>query len=95
MQVAQAAERMAINMPIQGLTADIMRYAMIAADRLAERYGGDVHMILQVHDELIFEVREERVVDFMARIKEVMEQVYALRVPLLVNVKGGESWGEL
>src|SRR3989344_1796323 len=95
MQVAQAAERMAINMPIQGLTADIMRYAMIAADRLAEQYDADVHMILQVHDELIFEVREERVIDFMARIKEVMEQVYALRVPLLVNVKSGESWGEL
>lgn len=95
MQVAQAAERMAINMPIQGLTADIMRYAMIAADHIVEHYGADAHMILQVHDELIFEVREDRCEEFMARIGHTMEHVYALRVPLVVRVRSGENWGEL
>ncbi|MFZ2187246.1 MAG: DNA polymerase I [Candidatus Moraniibacteriota bacterium] len=94
-QVAHAAERMAINMPIQGLAADIMKLAMLAADDLVEKYGADARMVLQVHDELIFEVREKRVAAFAEEIKQVMEKAYPLRVPLTAAVLTGKNWGEI
>jgi DNA polymerase-1 len=94
-QVQNAAERMAINMPIQGLSADIMKLAMIAAEKLVEKYAGQARMILQVHDELIFEVKEEVAEKFAAEIKTVMENVYKLRVPLVVEVGTGDNWGEI
>ncbi len=93
-QVANAAERMAINMPIQGLAADIMKLAMI---KVAEKYAGnqDVKMVLQVHDEIILEVKEKIAEDVAQKVKEIMENVYALDVPLIVDVKVGDSWGEI
>ena len=168
-QVAASGERMAINLPIQGLTADIMKLAMISAEKLAEEYslplplpegemsvrgqrgweplpegemsvrgqrgweplpegemsvrgqrgwetlpekgsislqgrrgailkeGNDnrVRMLLQIHDELIFEVEEGLEKEFGDRIKETMEKIVTLRVPLVVDVAVGESWGEL
>ena len=93
--VANAAERMAINMPIQGLAADIMKLATIAAEKLVEKYPGRARMILQVHDELIFEVREDAAEDFAKKIKEVMENVYRLSVPLVADVQVGDNWGEV
>lgn len=94
-QVARAAERMAINMPIQGLAADIMKLSMLAAAKLAHSYGDDARMALQVHDELIFEVKEERAEAFALAIKQAMESAYPLRVPLEVVVESGKNWGEI
>ena len=93
-QVQMAAERMAINMPIQGLSADIMKLAMI---KVAEVYKNnpDVRMILQVHDEIILEVREELAEEVAKKVKEIMEGVYKLSVPLVVDVKVGDNWGEV
>ena len=92
--VASGAERMAINLPIQGLSADIMKLAMI---KLFEEYKNnpDVRMLLQVHDEIIFEVKEEVAEKIMPKIKETMESAYKLRVPLVVDVKVGDNWGEI
>ena len=95
-QVAAAAERMAINMPIQGLEADIVKLAMIAADRLIrERFLGKATMLLQIHDELIFEVEESVAPVFAHDVKDVMESVYSLSVPLTVDVSVGKNWGEI
>jgi len=100
-QIQAAAERMAINMPIQGLSADIVKLAMIEATReLGANYrltgaNADVRMILQVHDEIILEVKEEMAEEVGKKIKEIMEQVYTLRVPLVVDVEVGDNWGEI
>lgn len=93
-QVQNAAERMAINMPIQGLAADIVKLAMI---KVWEEYKNnpDIRMILQVHDEIILEVKEKLAEEVGKRVKEIMESVYKLRVPLLVDVKIGDNWGEI
>lgn len=93
-QVQNAAERMAINMPIQGLAADIMKLAMI---RIFDEYKNnpDVRMLLQVHDEIILEVKEAMVEEVAKKAKEIMENIYRLKVPLVANVKIGDNWGEI
>jgi DNA polymerase-1 len=93
-QVQSGAERMAINMPIQGLSADIVKLAMIAVYGEYEN-NPDVKMILQVHDEIILEVKEEIADDVAKKVKEIMENVYKLSVPLVVDVKTGDNWGEI
>jgi len=95
-QVARAGERMAINMPVQGLAADIMKLAMIAvAERIEKDFRESVKMILQVHDELICEVREDQAEKFSLVVKEIMEHVYPLAVPLVVETVIGKNWGEI
>jgi len=93
-QVAQGAERMAINMPIQGLAADIVKIAMIA---IATNYESNtnIRMILQIHDEIILEVKEEIADDVAEKVKEIMENAYQLSVPLIADVKVGQNWGEI
>ena len=93
-QVQNAAERMAINMPIQGLAADIMKLAMVAVH---EEYKNntDVKIVLQVHDEIILEVKENISKEVSKKIKEIMERVYKLKIPLIIDVKIGDSWGEI
>ncbi|EKE21902.1 MAG: hypothetical protein ACD_7C00096G0019 [uncultured bacterium] len=92
--VQSAAERMAINMPIQGLAADIMKLAMIAVyDHF--KNNEEVKMILQIHDEIILEVDENIAPEVAQKTKELMEKVYVLSVPLTVDVKIGKNWGEL
>ena len=93
-QVAQAGERMAINMPIQGMSADIVKLAMIAVHEEFKN-DPDVRMILQVHDEIILEVKDEKSEKVAARTKEIMQNVYKLKVPLVVDVKVGDNWGEV
>lgn len=88
----QAAFRQAINAPIQGSAADIMKLAMIQAAELNE--PGKITMLLQVHDELIFEVVEDKIAAVKQRLKEQMEQVIALKVPLLVTIGEGLNWDE-
>lgn len=94
--LVRAAERMAINMPIQGLEADIVKLAMLATDRLIqEKFSGQATLLLQIHDELIFEVDESVAEKFSAALKPVMEDVYKLSVPLAVSVEIGNNWGEI
>jgi DNA polymerase-1 len=86
-----AAERIAMNMPIQGTAADLLKLAMLAVTRQG---GFGMRMILTVHDELVFEVPEAEVEAAMASIKSTMENVYPLSVPLVVDVGQGRTWGE-
>lgn len=96
-QLKREAERMAINMPIQGTaTGDIVKMAMIAADSWIREYGHEerVRMILQVHDELVFEISERESIKVIPEIKKIMEGVAKLKVPLVVDAKIGKNWGE-
>lgn len=89
-QVQAAAERMAVNMPIQGTAADIIKMAMIEIDK--NIINSDVRMVLQVHDELVFEIKKDKEAKAVAEIKEIMENIYKLKVPLEVEVEIGERW---
>ena len=90
----QAAERTAINAPIQGSAADIIKLAMIDLDSWIRESGYDLAMIMQVHDELVFEVADSCVDIAMATIKDKMENVVQLAVPLVVAVGVGSNWDE-
>jgi len=93
-----AAERIAVNLPIQGLAADIMKLAMIETMDLLAKYnkkGKNVSMILQIHDELVFEVKKGIENKFAQELKKAMEKVYKLSVPLTVETSIGSSWKEL
>jgi DNA polymerase-1 len=93
-QVQNAGERMAINMPIQGMAADIVKLAMIKISR-EYKNNSDIRMLLQVHDEIILEVKEEIAEEVAKKIKIIMENIYKLKVPLIVNVNTGDNWGEI
>lgn len=93
-QVQNAAERMAINMPIQGLSADIVKLAMVKIDE-ALGENSKAKMLLQIHDEIIWEVKKEAAEEFAQEAKKIMENVYRLSVPLIVDIKIGDSWGEI
>ena len=85
-------ERVAMNMPIQGSAADIIKLAMVhAADRLRSEQLG-ARLILQVHDELIFDTPEEEQQRVMSLVQDCMEHVCTLRVPLIADVRAGHSW---
>jgi DNA polymerase I len=88
------AERTAMNTPMQGAAADLIKLAMIELDR---RLLGEfkARMILQVHDELLFEAPEAEIPRLRKLVKEVMEGVYKLRVPLLVETKAGPNWRDM
>jgi DNA polymerase-1 len=94
-QVRSAAERMAINMPVQGTAADITKLAMILVQRELEKGGWRTKMVLQVHDELVFETPEEEAEAVSGMIKQKMESALALSVPLKVDIKMGKSWGDM
>ncbi len=120
-QLRSAAERMAINHPVQGTAADLIKMAMLAVhDVIARptqgrpkqspaptvipptyvggicgRCDGDIKMLLQVHDELVFEVQKSLADEFGGRIKEIMESVVKLRVPIKVEVHAAKRWGEI
>lgn len=91
----QAAERMAVNMPLQGTAADIMKLAMIRVHRaLAERHFR-ARMLLQVHDELVLEVPESELTSVAELVTSLMSNVVALTVPLEVEAKAGPNWADL
>jgi DNA polymerase-1 len=94
-QVRQAAERMAINMPVQGTAADIIKLAMINMQQEIARYGLKSKMILQVHDELLFEVPNEELPQLRDLVLSIMPQALKLSIPLKVEIKQGKSWGEM
>lgn len=91
----QRAERIAINAPIQGSAADIIKLAMINIYKYLQKTQIDVKMILQIHDELLFEVKEDIVEDLVQEFKNRMENVIKLKVPLKVNYSTGKNWGDL
>jgi DNA polymerase-1 len=92
--VRGAAERNAVNAPIQGSAADIIKIAMINIHRRMEKENWQSKMLLQVHDELVFDVPKEEVEALSAMVKEEMENAFSLEVPLLVEVGMGENWLE-
>ena len=92
--IRNAAERMAINAPIQGTAADLMKMAMIKVFQEIEGEE-DIKILLQVHDELVFEVRQEKIKKYAKKIKEIMENVHRFSVPIKVDVSAGKNWGEL
>ncbi len=94
-QIRSAAERAAINHPIQGTAADLMKLAMIAVHVKLPEVSPTSKMIMQVHDELVFEVPANDVEKVAQFVKETMEGVYKLRVPIVVHVSAGTTWGTL
>ncbi|NMA71607.1 MAG: DNA polymerase I, partial [Firmicutes bacterium] len=87
-------ERTAMNTPIQGSAADIIKLAMLRVDRRLKESGLQARMLLQVHDELVFECPEEEVAGVARLVREAMEGVVTLKVPLRVDVKAGPNWLE-
>jgi len=89
------AERTAVNSPIQGAAADLIKLAMIRVDRLLRQEGRRALMLLQVHDELLFELPEEETEAVAQMVKREMESVYELKAPLVAEVSGGKNWRDL
>jgi len=88
-------ERIALNTPLQGTAADLIKLAMIDIDRRLQGTKIGARMILQVHDELLFEVPRTALAELCALVKQAMEQVHPLRVPLLVDLKSGHNWRDM
>ncbi len=95
MSMVQGEERVAINMPIQGSAADIMKKAMIDLYRELAQHKLKAHMILQVHDELVLEVPEDELAEAAALTVQVMENVYPLKAPLRANAQVGTNWRDM
>ncbi len=93
--VSSAAEREAINMPIQGTAADIIKIAMVRLYRALQERGLRSRMLLQVHDELVLEVPQGEVDVTVPLVKECMEKAYPLDAPLVVEAHTGATWGDL
>ena len=88
------AERTAINSPIQGSAADIIKMAMIQLEKRLKEEKLEAKMLLQVHDELVFEVPENELTQLDALVKEVMENAVTLTVPLVTDSSWGKTWYE-
>ncbi|NLT28709.1 MAG: DNA polymerase I [Dehalococcoidales bacterium] len=91
----EAAERMAINMPVQGTSADIIKVAMIKLDKEMKRLKLKSSMLLQVHDELIFEVPDDEMDRMQKLAVKVMSEAIELSIPLKVETKAGKNWGQM
>lgn len=90
--IRERTEREAINMPIQGSNADIIKYAMVELSSQFHEHGIDARMIMQVHDELVFDVASQAVERTAVIVRDVMEGVYRARIPLIVEIGIGEDW---
>ena len=90
----QYAERTAINAPMQGTAADIIKRAMLTVDAEMQKGAFDALMVMQVHDELVFEVKVDQIDDFSAMVVEKMQSAADLAVPLIVSVDTGKNWDE-
>jgi len=93
--VREAAERMAINAPVQGSSADIIKIAMIDLYREMEKRKLKSKMLLQIHDELLFEVPEAEVAEMKSLVSEIMPHAFELRVPVKIDIKLGKNWAEM
>jgi len=94
-QVRMAAERMAINMPVQGTSADIIKVAMIQLQHEMDKVGLEAKMILQVHDELLFELPQTEIEKLKELVLQIMPNAIKLSVPVKVDIKTGRSWGDM
>jgi DNA polymerase-1 len=90
----QAAERAAINAPMQGTAADLIKMAMISVDAKLQEKAMRSQMIMQVHDELVFEVADDEIDDLTQLVRDAMLNVAQLAVPLEVDIGVGENWDE-
>lgn len=93
-QIRSAAERMAINMPIQGTAADLIKLAMIKIDQELTQISSRTKMIIQVHDELVFEVPKKEIKKITRLVEDSMNQVYKLRAPIETEIEIGPNWGQ-
>jgi DNA polymerase-1 len=92
--IRQFAERIAVNTPIQGTAADLIKIAMIRMDQAMGVRKMASAMLLTVHDELVFEVPNNELDDLMRLVTDIMENVWELKVPLKVNIAVGDNWAE-
>ncbi len=90
--IRQSGERMALNTPVQGTAADILKKAMVEIDKEFEKRNIKSKMLVQVHDELVFEVIKEEEKDLIEIVKNIMENTYKLNVPLEVDIEMGYNW---
>ncbi|MCY7295436.1 DNA polymerase I [Alteromonas sp. a30] len=91
----KGAERAAINAPMQGTAADVIKKAMLAVHQWIESENcDDIRMIMQVHDELVFEIKEDKLEAYTSKIKDLMQNAVELKVPLLVEAGVGDNWDE-
>ena len=90
----QAAERAAINAPLQGSAADIIKKAMLDIDQLLLNELQEVKMIMQVHDELVFECPKDLADSVMNKMKDIMEKTVKLKIPLIADAAFGNNWNE-
>ncbi|MCK9439016.1 MAG: DNA polymerase I [Patescibacteria group bacterium] len=90
----KSAERMAVNTPIQGTAADILKLAMIKIYQEIKNEN-DIKMLLQVHDELIFEIKQDKIEYYYQKIKNIMENIVKLKIPLIAEGKVGKNWREM
>ena len=93
--IRNAAERAAINMPIQGTAADIIKIAMVNIQKEIDSMNLKSMMILQVHDELIFEVPKEELFDMKRLVMKLMPAAMSLKIPLQIEIKSGHTWGDM
>ena len=91
----RSAERMAINTPIQGSAADLIKIAMINIDKKISGQEEEIRLLLQIHDELIFEIKTDRIDYWLPQLKELMESALDLKVPIVVESSIGASWADL
>ncbi len=94
LRVRQFGERLAVNTPLQGSAADIIKLAMVRLDKELTERNMKTKMVLQVHDELVFEVPKEEEEEAIKLVREVMENIYPLKVKLKVDIKLGSNWNE-
>lgn len=93
--VKKAAERIAINTPVQGGAADIIKMAMINIYNLIKNDEENIRLLIQVHDELIFEVKKTKLDYYLPKIKKIMSEAIELEVPLEVEGGVANNWGDL
>jgi DNA polymerase-1 len=94
-QVKSEGQRMAINMPVQGTASDIIKVAMIKIQQKINALELKTRMILQVHDELVFEVPLSELMELRGIVQEIMPNAIRLSVPVKVDIKIGKNWGEM
>jgi len=94
-QVRSRAEREAINAPIQGTAADILKIAMIQLPQAINKAGLGARMLLQVHDELLLECPESEIEKTVSVVKDVMQNAFIISIPLETDAAWGKNWGDL
>jgi DNA polymerase-1 len=91
----EAGRRAAVNTPIQGTTSELIKWAMLAIDHYCFEHAQEGSMLLQIHDEVVLEVVDQKVDAFAERVKQIMEQVVLWSVPLKVSVRMGKNWASI